>query len=261
MKRLITAALAIPFALILTIYSPAWLFALVTGGISAMMLNEYLALSAARGKGRPGWWFLVAGGLVTASFVWTYAAVLLALTAAAICLLTSTVSGHELEGAFDRIAAGLSGLVYCCVLLGFLILIREKTAAGSGADQLLVVFAVVWVGDSAAYYGGRAFGRHLLAPRVSPKKTVEGAIAGLLGSIIGGTLLGMWRLGAPWTVLAGITALTAVAGQIGDLAESALKRSAGVKDSSSILPGHGGILDRLDSLLFAAPVFFWLFNT
>jgi phosphatidate cytidylyltransferase len=104
-------------------------------------------------------------------------------------------------------------------------------------------------------------GRHLLAPKISPKKTVEGGIAGLAGSVAAGVLLSYWLLAVPWAPAALISGCTAIAGQVGDLAESALKRSAGVKDSSSILPGHGGILDRLDSLFFAAPVFYWFFNT
>ena len=95
---------------------------------------------------------------------------------------------------------------------------------------------------------------------MSPKKTVEGAIAGLIGSVIAGIAVGVWLLDEPWLNLAIISTVTAVAGQLGDLAESVLKRSTGVKDSSSILPGHGGILDRLDSLFFAAPVFYWFFN-
>jgi phosphatidate cytidylyltransferase len=122
------------------------------------------------------------------------------------------------------------------------------------------LFAIIWAGDSAAYYGGRALGRRLLAPTVSPKKTVEGAIAGFVASVAVGVIGGVYFLGEPWLNLAGISAVTAVVGQIGDLAESVLKRSAGVKDSSSILPGHGGILDRLDSIFFAAPVFYWFFN-
>ena len=95
---------------------------------------------------------------------------------------------------------------------------------------------------------------------MSPKKTVEGAVAGLIGSVVAGTVAGVWYFGESPLNMVVITAVTAVAGQLGDLAESVLKRSAGVKDSSSILPGHGGILDRLDSLFFAAPIFYWLFN-
>jgi phosphatidate cytidylyltransferase len=122
------------------------------------------------------------------------------------------------------------------------------------------LFGIIWIGDSVAYYVGRALGRHALAPKVSPKKTIEGAAAGFIGSVVAG-IIGAFLLGEPWLRVAGVSAATAIAGQVGDLAESVLKRSAGVKDSSSILPGHGGILDRLDSLFFAAPIFYWFFNT
>jgi phosphatidate cytidylyltransferase len=147
---------------------------------------------------------------------------------------------------------GLAAIVYCSVTLGFLVILPR--------ESIFVLFAIIWAGDVAAYYGGRAFGRHALAPKVSPKKTVEGAVAGLIASIAAGIFAGVWLWGESWITFAGISAATAVAGQLGDLAESVLKRSAGVKDSSSILPGHGGILDRLDSLFFAAPVFYWFFS-
>jgi len=145
------------------------------------------------------------------------------------------------------------GMVYCCVLLGFIVWLPRHT--------ILVLMGTIWAGDVAAYYGGRAFGRYKLAPTISPNKTVEGSVAGLAGSILIGVVLGSWLVQrqVPFLVLASLAA--AIAGQLGDLAESALKRSAGVKDSSSLLPGHGGMLDRLDSLIFAAPVFYWFFHS
>jgi phosphatidate cytidylyltransferase len=170
----------------------------------------------------------------------------------ALALMTVTIFSRPVETALGRVGIGLSGIVYCSLTLGFLVLMPRQ--------MILLLFVIIWVGDTCAYYGGRALGRHLLAPKVSPKKTVEGAIAGLLGSVIAGTIGGVWLLGQPLLNLAGISAVTAIAGQLGDLAESVLKRSAGVKDSSSVLPGHGGILDRLDSLFFAAPVFYWFFK-
>jgi phosphatidate cytidylyltransferase len=135
--------------------------------------------------------------------------------------------------------------------LGFLVVLPR--------ERILLLFAIVWIGDTAAYCGGRSLGRHLLAPKVSPKKTVEGAVAGLIGSVLAGTAGGAWFFHEPLPTMVWISLVTAVAGQLGDLAESVLKRSAGVKDSSSIMPGHGGILDRLDSLFFATPIFYWLF--
>jgi phosphatidate cytidylyltransferase len=156
-----------------------------------------------------------------------------------------------LEHALARFGLVGLGLLYCGVLPGFMVILSRY--------ELLVLFSLIWAGDSAAYYAGRAFGRHKLAPHISPKKTVEGAIAGLIASVIAGLLIGRWLLPATWPDLAAVSVLSATAGQVGDLAESALKRSAGVKDSSAILPGHGGILDRLDSLLFAAPVFYLFF--
>ncbi len=253
MKRILTAAIAIPVALLVTLYAPDWLFAVLLGALSALMLDEYFALSAAKGGVRPGRWFLLPGAAVTVAFAGGPEWILASLTASVLCLMAASVFDGEIDHALARVASGLSGVAYCSVLSGFLILLSR--------DAVLTVFAIIWAGDTAAYYGGRAFGRHALAAKVSPKKTVEGAAAGLIAGVGAGVAMGVWRLGGAWSNLLFVSTVTAVAGQIGDLAESALKRSAGVKDSSSILPGHGGILDRLDSLLFAAPVFFWLFRT
>ena len=121
------------------------------------------------------------------------------------------------------------------------------------AAPILVIVLPIWIGDTLAYFIGKAFGKHLLAPKISPKKTVEGAIANLIGCVLGSWAIGSW-IGVPlWiSVTCGIIAGTF--GQAGDLYESGLKRAAGVKDAGSILPGHGGILDRIDSLLAAAPL-------
>ncbi len=119
---------------------------------------------------------------------------------------------------------------------------------------LFLLLAVVWVGDSAAYFVGRRWGRTKLAPVVSPNKTWEGAVASVVGALLCGALWSVWRLGGlSWPVL--IVAIAAsVGGQVGDLVESMLKRGAGVKDSGTLLPGHGGMLDRMDAVMFAGPV-------
>jgi len=251
--RVLTAAVAIPIVVLITIYAPDWAFALAIGLVSALAVEELFSLAAKSGTARPGRWFLVAAALVTMSFLGGAGWVLGTIVCAAIVLMSTAVFSGSIETAQGRITTGLASIVYCSLTLGFMVLMPR--------EQVLLLFAIVWVGDTAAYYGGRALGRHLLAPRVSPKKTIEGAIAGFIGSIAAGVIGGVWFLGEPWPELIWISAATAATGQLGDLAESVLKRSAGVKDSSSILPGHGGILDRLDSLFFAAPVFYWLFIT
>jgi phosphatidate cytidylyltransferase len=250
MKRIVTAAFAIPIALAITIYSSSWVFAVVDAVVSAIMLHEFFELNTAAGGTSPGKWFLIPGALVALSFAGGPVWVLASVSASALLLMSASALSTNIKSSFSRVSTGLSGVIYCSVLFGFMVLLSR--------DAVLTVFAIVWAGDTGAFYGGRTFGRHALLPVVSPKKTVEGAIAGWIASVIAGTVVGLWRLGLPWLNLAVFSGIVAIAGQIGDLAESALKRSAGVKDSSSILPGHGGILDRLDSLLFAVPVFYWL---
>jgi phosphatidate cytidylyltransferase len=252
MKRILTAAVAIPIVVLLTIFAPAWLFALAVGSVTAVAVEELFSLAEKQGIGRPRRWFLVPVAAVSVSFLWGYGSVVSSMVIAAILLMIAAVFADSLQAGLGRVAIGLGSLVYCPLTLGFMILMPR--------GRILLLFAIVWMGDTAAYYGGRAMGRHLLAPRVSPKKTVEGAISGLIGSIIVGVAGGTWFFHEPWPGLIWISMATAIAGQAGDLAESVLKRSAGVKDSSSLMPGHGGILDRLDSLFFAIPIFYWLFS-
>jgi phosphatidate cytidylyltransferase len=251
MKRVLTAAVAIPFVVFITVFSPDWLFALCIGLVCALAVDEFLSLAERKGIGRPGRWFLVPSALVAICFLGGANWVVTAFAFSALMLMTAMIFSERIETVLGRVGMGLAGVAYCSLTLGFIIMMPR--------EQVLLLFAIIWIGDSAAFYVGRALGRHSLAAKVSPKKTIEGSAAGLIGSVVAG-VIGAFFLGESWLQVAGISAATAIAGQVGDLAESVLKRSAGVKDSSSILPGHGGILDRLDSLFFAAPVFYWFFN-
>jgi len=160
----------------------------------------------------------------------------------------------DIRTAFDQIAYTFLGIFYVAGLLGSFVLIRDLP---QGQYYVFFVLLVVWSGDTAAYYVGRRFGRRPLAPVVSPKKTVEGAVAGLAGSLAAGWIAQAGFLQDIALIHCLIMALICgMIGQFGDLAESLLKRSARAKDSGSLIPGHGGILDRIDGLLFAGPVFY-----
>ena len=156
-----------------------------------------------------------------------------------------------------KVARQVQGIIYVALLLSLLVLLRNRP---DGMTWIFVLLAIIFAGDTSAYYVGSYLGRHKLAPAISPGKTVEGAIGGLAANLIVGTIAkllflppGDWLLSCVGFILFG------AAGQAGDLFESQLKRISNIKDSSAILPGHGGILDRIDALLFAAPVaYFWI---
>jgi phosphatidate cytidylyltransferase len=153
----------------------------------------------------------------------------------------------------QQAAAALVAPLYIGVPLGMLVVVH--VVRGWRATLLIVVLVIV--SDSAQYYAGRAFGRHALAPAISPKKTIEGAAGGLVCGTVFMAAAGSWPFpGAGMLALGGLGAAVVALGVCGDLFESRVKRTAGVKDSSSLIPGHGGMLDRIDALLFAAPAFY-----
>ena len=252
MKRLITAAIGIPVTVLLTLFAPSWLFALAVAAAGAACHEELLSLGASRLDSRPGRWVILLGAGVTLAFAGGVPLVLTVLTFAVLLAVIVTSFTASLQEAFPKAALAIMGIFYCGLLPGFLLLLEPR--------MVIVLLGILWIGDAAAFYGGSTMGRHLLAPAISPRKTVEGAFAGLIASIIAGVVLGVALTGQSSVRLIAASLVSACAGQLGDLAESALKRSAGVKDSSSFLPGHGGLLDRLDGLLFAAPVYYWFFS-
>lgn len=170
-------------------------------------------------------------------------------------LLIELFTGQRLTTALPVAGLWLFGAFYLGAMLSHLVLLR---ALEQGAGAVLFVMTVTWMVDSAAYFGGRRFGRHPLAPLISPKKTVEGAVAGLAGGIVTAFVVRLWWLPElTWAESLGAGLLLGCAGQLGDLAESMFKRRAGVKDSGGWIPGHGGLLDKVDSLVFTAPTFYY----
>jgi phosphatidate cytidylyltransferase len=160
----------------------------------------------------------------------------------------------DLAQAFPRAAAIFAGYLYLPLLLAFLVRLH---ALPDGRDWIYVAFLIAWSGDTCAYFAGRALGRHKLYPLISPGKTLEGALGGLAGSFLG--VLGAKLTFFPDLTLwdsAALALVGGVLGQVGDLCESMLKRSYAVKDSGTIMPGHGGLLDRIDALLFILPYTF-----
>jgi phosphatidate cytidylyltransferase len=263
MKRILTAIVGLP-VLLFTIWTPSpYFFIAVTTIAILLALNEFYALSSLACKPQP-----VLGSLAALAVILSFTCdrpvlIVAVLCALSILSLASRVSRPiEMDHALVSVSATLFGVVYVAVLASFLIGVRilpDAAAFPRASSKLLTMFfAIVMMTDTGAYYIGRAFGRHKLAPRVSPGKTVEGAIGGLATAILIGPLCRLIffpeiRLSHAIALGAGIGLL----GQIGDLAESLLKRGAGVKDSGTLLPGHGGMLDRIDSILFCAPLLFY----
>ncbi|HLB02084.1 MAG TPA: phosphatidate cytidylyltransferase [Nitrospiria bacterium] len=259
--RVITAVVLLPIFYVVVRYLPSYcFFLLVTGGIligqyefyrfhypqdhltrivTGMALGFLLVLSFYLGFSPPTQTFPVA--ILT----------LIAISA----MLFSLFTVREIKGALIDSAVLFFGVFYVSFLLSHLLLLRGLQ---EGEFLILFIFGITWLGDAGAYYVGSLMGRHSLAPRISPKKTIEGAVGGLVLSVMGSLAAKFWFL--PTLTVADslrLGLLLGVVGQLGDLVESLWKRSAGVKDSSSLFAAHGGLLDKVDSLIFTAPVFYY----
>jgi phosphatidate cytidylyltransferase len=300
-KRVLTAVILIPIVVLALFRAPLWLFALLVLGVALLAAREYFDIAEKTGF-RPmrGWSYAILGCI----FGWMYCEVSGAVygnglgfriltgvmkavvLASPFVLMAASLRRESLSQSLPDAAISFLAIPYLGMTLLTLVLIRESEF---GAFFLLYLMLVVWSGDVAAYYVGRVIGRNKLAPRVSPGKTWEGAIASALGAIvvalllfhysrpifhqlamvglchqnllqtrgaIDGTDINPWLVHPPAWLVISFGVCVNIAAQLGDLFESAIKRGAGVKDSGTLLPGHGGVLDRIDALLFALPVGF-----
>ena len=264
MKRIATASAFLPVFLAVLGWGPPWAFGIMVA--LAAVLGALEVSHLARQSGFVIDRTVAAAVAATACFLFldpvTAGARILVLLVAtlALSLAGGLARAGQPQGGLAAAATTLFAACYPGLLLAFLVGLRASGADPTGRRLVLLVVAVAWIADTAAYYAGSAFGRHPLSPRISPKKTVEGGIAGLLAAALTAMAcrhLFLPQLGAP-AALVGL-GLGAI-GVVGDLGESALKRGAGVKDTGSLLPGHGGILDRVDSLVLAAPAFYYYYH-
>jgi phosphatidate cytidylyltransferase len=267
MQRVLVALVGIPLVLG-ALWAGDWAFTLIVVAISAAALWEFYHLAQAKGA-EPN--VLLGVGLSIALQVTAHASrvsIFPLLLLGMLVVLTVEMIRNR-QNALLNVATTLGGIFYITLGLMCLILLRDVNVAdvSPGTYELaaesvliLLMFVSVWICDSAAYFVGVAMGRHKIAPRISPKKSWEGAIAGVIGAIAAFVFGAAWLLPALSVSHAAMLGLIAGSvGQIGDLAESWLKRDADIKDSSQLIPGHGGFLDRFDSILFVAPAvyFYW----
>jgi len=285
-KRVVTAVVLIPLVLFLVLKAPLYVMAIVAGAVALLAVAEFLKLAAQYGVQPLSqatysyvllfFLFVIAASANRVPLVETTAMIYglaLAVAVAPFVFLTIAMRRAELESGYPAAAASVFAFTYIAIPMALLVQIRQQPA---GAILVIYTLLVVWAGDIFAYFAGKAIGRHRMSPEISPKKTWEGAVASVLASVVVGTLWfqhsagistwllqaglierrdGMFGLQQPSLgVIVALSAIVNIAAQLGDLVESLIKRGAGVKDSGAILPGHGGMLDRIDAMLFAVPV-------
>ena len=289
LKRIATAVVLIPIVVALVLRAPVPVLAVAAAAVALITVQEFLKLTESHGVEPLRFPTYIFVGLLFLLLAISAAAETPQLAAlkfvlglafasaiAPFVFLTIAMRRTQMNGAYPAAAASAFAFAYIALPMAMLVQLRQLAA---GAFLLLYLLVVVWAGDIFAYFVGRSLGRNLMAPRISPKKTWEGAAASLAASLLVGSLLfshalqvssfllrmgliqrrdGIFGLEKPemWPIILLTIALN-LAAQLGDLVESLIKRGAGVKDSGTILPGHGGMLDRIDALLFAAPVLWY----
>src|SRR5512143_2704915 len=254
--RILSAVVLVPAVLAGVVYARPWPFLIALAIIGTLCLREYFDLTRAMGLrtqrafGYAAFWVLMIG----LHGKWIPGEALIAGLLMAV-FLAAMWRTEPLRDRAQGLMGNLLGLMYPGLFLYTALPVRFGFGEVVGLQWTIILLSVTWVGDTLALFAGKSFGRSAFAPRISPKKTNEGALAGLLGGAGAAALLQhllFTRL--PLGHVITLAVLSGTFGQLGDLAESMLKRAADVKDSSKLIPGHGGVLDRIDSLLFALPV-------
>lgn len=253
LKRVGSAVVLIPLFVGIVV-APAWVFTALLVLVSAVAAWELARMFARAGRPAHPAVAAAAAAVVTVSFA-VPGAPGATLTVCVLALLAASLYGAGATLSLDPTMIGVLALVYVGWLLGYAVLLRHRP---DGAALVLFLVGVTWVGESAAYVVGSLVGRHPLAPVISPRKTIEGGTAQVVGSVVGAALLAHWLV-PEWTVTRAVAAggVLGLTGQVGDLAESVMKRGLRVKDAGDLIPGHGGMLDRIDGLLVNAPVLFY----
>ena len=277
--RILTAVVLIPVVVALDWWGPPALLAAVAGIVAILALIEFFELANRVGqRGYQKWTIACVAGIFYAQYsqglvetrtvseglslvrsavggVFSIEAVLLVFVFG--CVSIGLLTRRPLHEVLPSIASSAAGLLF--IALPFSYLVRLNEIERTGRQLVLFTLCLVWAGDMLAYFVGRGFGRVPMAPALSPKKTWEGALGNILGSLLVAVVFARWMQMDVVTLMV-IAGLATIAGQMGDLIESAYKRGAAVKDSGGLLPGHGGMLDRIDSLILAAPVVWILYQ-
>jgi phosphatidate cytidylyltransferase len=254
--REITALVAAPLIIWIIGWGHQYVFDGAIAVVAVLAMYEFLDLGRHKGYDIPIPLCMAIMLIIMAAFILEGLSVELGMFAALLLIPASYVVGKKrLEDSLPSSAIAVLGTTYVGMLSGSLIRLRNDFPEGSKLIYFLLL--VVWLGDSGAYYVGKTFGRHKLSPRISPKKTIEGLMGGVAASVITAVVIHFTffeQFPLLHAVIAGV--ILSISGVIGDLAESMWKRSADVKDSGTLLPGHGGFLDRFDSILFTAPILY-----
>ena len=261
MTRILTSIVGIPVLIYLVKFAPSPVFLLIAYLAMLVAVYEYFTLIRLTGRPSFPWLGCALASVLMLSFYFTTLKIEFYFPLSALLVLSAALlSRLDPEAGLHASAFTILGAWYVGGLMGCLVGVRMVDSGGeTGSDLLMMLFVIIWAGDIFAYLVGKAIGRRRLAA-VSPKKTVEGAVGGLVFSILSAIACRYFFAGQISVLHAAVLGtVVGVLGQIGDLCESILKRAAKAKDSGTIIPGHGGILDRIDSLLFGAPAMYYYF--